>query len=1203
MSIPADLGRLFEVGFNVGILAYIDQKNISQKFGNLYRQDLQHLKLPQMLKRIVSKEVSSLNSQVIESWCKFVLLKGFLSGLNSFREYIKSTGWKETNINILYCQCNFIGDNSFGTNEKDEVQAFKGILSQFKDVAVDIGRYKEKGEFLRADTLMLLQHRTEFRIFAVDQSIFSIKVDKDIRNLDEIEEMRRLLISEISYLRSKSYFSHLGIDTKTLELTFSEDLARFFTAFKREDKESAKLIQAGGYAYSFYGFLREKGILTDNEATVFNVVGYSDRSVNALSVNKQNLDVLATCYKIYKYDSSEKEIIEARKQVLEVIQSKAYRSFKEGKKFIQELVNKPLSNRDKITLVTHTERIDDFISSIDIIPAELAMQLSVSSELHLRQAHAELIKKALVSDETYIFLTGNPGIGKTTAIVDFLQSHVDEGFLFFYVSPRKQVNLDIINKFKEDSGLLCNDGLICLNTNYEIIKEHGGIPTVNYLSNDLHLDVEKAVHFLDIKAEAEGKGHRPSKVKRTKDDRIKAGNVKSTGVLYSICEAIHALIDNKISNNIVATVSIQSLKKTEDAKDTLRYFENIFKSAYNRDRGVIPSKMQDISRRIKHLFIMIDEITGDDSGVEFFSGISKVLRNYKLTAPQHAFNTKIIVADASIVEESVIKQHLADTSVEPNKIFFRRATGDKQPLSVKQLEFNRLGATIINANSYPARNLDITYNVAIESFKFDANASFAQNNPLSKYVQQQIFNNIKERLSRSDTGQIIVYIQDKARLQQLIEKIKQQWKFEKNTDYLEIHADISEQEKEDIDNYKNRVKVVFMTSSASRGLSFSKAKHILVDIPRFEIEKNLMEVIQVIYRARGEDENGLTLDGEDKELVFYLADRAVYYTDDRDPALSLQESVLSLINILLILKTSVMTRINGAGQLGRENFLMIPIGGKSVSAAGGSFTGEMSALIVKLKKEYRRNPSNRVLKEIYTSLEQLLSRADLVVRSMANSEAVSYLSLRENFTKFLQSLSNGFDKLLDWVIEPGYVNGSLLLVPLADKTVEEKYEMQLEQQIRTYATDDLLRNMLAISHSRESPESLRSAMKDAIKLIDLLREPVNKTQRLEQNSQRFDQYYALPLLAFISGEAMSEYFGNDPQEPEDQQFRDIMVTYIRTLYPVNNILPISHKYKDFPWVVFSSYSLGDLRNKLFTDKYILNSSELNVLNMILSKQT
>jgi len=85
--------------------------------------------------------------------------------------------------------------------------------------------------------------------------------------------------------------------------------------------------------------------------------------------------------------------------------------------------------------------------------------------------------------------------------------------------------------------------------------------------------------------------------------------------------------------------------------------------------------------------------------------------------------------------------------------------------------------------------------------------------------------------------------------------------------------------------------------------------------------------------------------------------------------------------------------------------------------------------------------------------------------------------------------------------------------------------------------------------------------------MDLLRELVNKTQRLEQNSQRFDQYYALPLLAFISGEVMSEYFGNEPEEPEDQQFRDIMVTYIRTLYPVNIFCLLATSIKIFSWVV------------------------------------
>ncbi len=36
------------------------------------------------------------------------------------------------------------------------------------------------------------------------------------------------------------------------------------------------------------------------------------------------------------------------------------------------------------------------------------------------------------------------------------------------------------------------------------------------------------------------------------------------------------------------------------------------------------------------------------------------------------FNTKIIVADALIVDADVIKQHLSKTTAEPNKIFFRK---------------------------------------------------------------------------------------------------------------------------------------------------------------------------------------------------------------------------------------------------------------------------------------------------------------------------------------------------------------------------------------------------------------------------------------------------------------------------------------------------------------------------------------------------
>ena len=46
-------------------------------------------------------------------------------------------------------------------------------------------------------------------------------------------------------------------------------------------------------------------------------------------------------------------------------------------------------------------------------------------------------------------------------------------------------------------------------------------------------------------------------------------------------------------------------------------------------------------------------------------------------------NTKIIVADASIVDPWIIQQHLAETSYEPDKIYFRRIASQQNiaPLS------------------------------------------------------------------------------------------------------------------------------------------------------------------------------------------------------------------------------------------------------------------------------------------------------------------------------------------------------------------------------------------------------------------------------------------------------------------------------------------------------------------------------------------
>ena len=69
-----------------------------------------------------------------------------------------------------------------------------------------------------------------------------------------------------------------------------------------------------------------------------------------------------------------------------------------------------------------------------------------------------------ISNNDFVFLTGNPGIGKTTAITNFLKSHLEEGFLLFYISPRTQVNHDLIHKFTTENSQnkkLFNDKLFC----------------------------------------------------------------------------------------------------------------------------------------------------------------------------------------------------------------------------------------------------------------------------------------------------------------------------------------------------------------------------------------------------------------------------------------------------------------------------------------------------------------------------------------------------------------------------------------------------------------------------------------------------------------------------------------------------------------------------------------------------------------------
>jgi hypothetical protein len=531
---------------------------------------------------------------------------------------------------------------------------------------------------------------------------------------------------------------------------------------------------------------------------------------------------------------------------------------------------------------------------------------------------------------------------------------------------------------------------------------------------------------------------------------------------------------------------------------------------------------------------------------------------------------------------------------------------------LKTIPFKGEQAIVINANTYPASKLHVTYKIGVDALEYNEETYNERSKHLSNQLQQSIIKDIIDLLERKDVPQLLVYIQDKQRLAQLIQVIKKlRGTFELGENYLEIHANVSEAEREMIAEYREKTQVVFMTASASRGLSFPEATHILIDIPHFEVEQNLMEILQVIYRGRGGPH-----DQEEKKLIFYLTDRAVYtHRDDR--ILSVRESMIHLLNVLIILKASIMTRIAGGLKIGvDQHFMVIPIGGKSVYAAGETFTSRMSRLIKEAQTLSHRTFADKRLDYVHKSLMQILGAVRISLRPQGTSQKPQgierdrqhYIPLIPTFSHdFANRIRKGFDHLLQYPpLRKSHIAGNLLIVPISDMSMQEAYWIQVERILESNQDKefDLLTVMQELSHDRRYPESFHHALKDGIALIRALKAMDEKTlPYYEQESNHTDQYYAFPLVVFLAHEAMSQYFGNKREMQENLEelsFRILLEMYLRTLFPSDSMLPIARGYDEFPFIVFRSLNLSEARSKMFTGKYLFMSQELNIINMLLS---
>ncbi len=1331
-----DFGLVFELGVNVGILAgirhLVSKKKIVSKVHALYDDELKKMKLSRVVSRLRDKAIQNgvTDPTLLKKTATFIEYLVFLGvhkGFNFIVEYCQgmpaaikvfrseplsiqsfdtslnsqSTGelsglsQKADEPTLLYYQCDlqqlFYAD-SYVRYESLIPKLDKMFKRLDSNIKPDYQRFQHRGQFLNADIIMLFQLFDRYRVVVIDVGLFSVADISFVPDLHDVQTVKQRLMSTYHYMRQKTVFEHLNIDSDKAGIQYSPELADYFEAFSRNDKDTEKMIQAGGYAHSFVQCLNALLPARFNDENLeVNAIGLTDRAYNATFIaDKADMPILQLFQKLYQDSKAQNKGMpysDRRALSVQSVFKRIYSNFKQTFRrartfngeanifrdeheaeslaaFVEQLQTLPISDNG-VNQVAYTETLKDFHSTADDVPTALLAEVGLLNQtdavplkdnlcqISFRNAHAMLTTKAMYNNDLLLFLTGHPGIGKTTAIVEYILNAdiLSEGVLFFYFSPRTQVNYDIIEKLSDINNdgkrVVKSDSVVCIYSNSALISNFEGQPVIKYASNvslPPKLKMPSAIggrqSVLKLVADDEEIQFHKSRFSHSQsssDNKMEYSHYVAQGVLNTVCSAICTLrqahrFNNGIPKNIVATATVQSLKKTQMG-NTAQHLKRIFAEAANDKqlKYFDEAKLAQIAKTTRHMIFMVDEVIGDSGGAELLHELVKISKRLKLD--KH-FKLKIIASDASIAGKDVIKQHLSKQEPSPAKILYRQVvdkTIEAKPLSIQQAQvkmgFSKLDATLINANTFPASELVLSYKVGVEMVAIDDKGDTITSSETIIQSQAWILRDIFKLLGdKSRKGQIIVYIQNIKRLNQLINALKEQIppspfskggnelsSFEEFKDYLQIHSSISDEARKKIHQHKNAVKVIFMTSSASRGITFARVRHILIEVPKFQIENNLMEIVQTVYRGRGgETDEERALEKQTRWITFYLHD-SIRYADSAQQAERYQRGICGLMNMILLVRAALKTRIAGYGDIGAKRDLrIIPVGGKHIESVGASLLTSTAQLLTEMGREISRNYDDAKAGQADYDNPLAKLRQDvrtIFVRTQTRVANETLKKINTYYESFAQRAQQSLYDVLTHDFEPEfYVDGDIFTVPIA--TSEERVDISRDMLMAAKA-ERLVERMQGHAKNSNYTNNLRTALTKMAKEIEKMQqasEDTSRSQDIYSQNTSGGQYLSIPLPVFFKPEIFRQYFRHDSEtliyETETvagDSFRDALGNYLYLLYQLVGKLPLDGGYESFPFLLFRCENLTVIRQQRFDRRYLFSSTAFNLINLVLSQ--
>ena len=1199
-------------------------------------------------------------------------------GQTAMREYLRKlkSEKKDYSIKALWCPLQLPRlQGDFDVETDAALQEFSAAFGQ--DQRVD-SILANKGFPVRADFLLWLEpcyDQLDREFLCLEFSLNGLPEAADYRKPEaHLEELRRFAW----FMDTRSVFSRVCAEVSGEEFVLSPDIKNHLAAFTGRDKPLYKLCQAASYVHTALRWLKSKGFddrpcnaralsITQNgfeslSARFFTETAIDPRIslIDSLGRAYRNSEKVPDCdeealndHIRYAFDKIRKALPKAiSKQFLDMRElpetgkSLAFNFSEDVEGFLNPMTT--VSWDEALSWVDSDSNIADFLKADPqtAISQTLSERVSYGQAVPLRDLHSAAVvagmRSSMLGQITVLGLEGNPGIGKTTAVVSFLKESSD-GFLFLYVSPRVIINDDVTENLARDRASKQPTGILTVTTNSKLIgaakawhekQVQEGTALKRMVDSAVvsdgvqglkHPDSSTLILTPSKKEELElthiGSSHR-KRAETERQDRME--DVKRPGVLKVLSLTTRNLLsENPSINRVVLTAAIQGYRELGGDKNTLSAMDNLFKNPINNQAG--KQERRAFAQRIQTIVVMVDELTGDGAGAPFIHAVAKWLDQQFLRpfANESLFQVILIISDASLGNEIVLDRYLNSGKRTPDKVLVSKSAG-KRPFRLAAMPVRigrkRLPVLHIMTNSYPATKLSIDYRVRLDLIK-PGELSDGRTQTIRQAIAEQqgetIIGNVIQEIKRAlDSGadQIIFFAQDKAFLRSvetLLVTSEDGEPLLNATQVAILDSSVTAAKRKALiaDDRRDTVKVFLMTSSGARGVSFPKTDWIIALIPRFGIEAALMEVAQLIYRGRGKhytaDDGGIREDGDwkNRRLVMMLQD---FLPQDEipEPRQWLRQ-VSDLLTYLVMLRATIYTRIVGDAGLDKQNLAMVPVGGIGSEEMVSLMSTHVRAFLKEADvflRDYSADANRRgLVANALKNTQHLFSKFSL--DATARSRDFKSVVRLEDIQKFSRRSSADNAPLL---ISPNDEPDCLLpdhLYCIGPFWLEhwENLDKQERFNVEGWSTDvghqiaKLFGELGHIYRDEAFPFKLRQPAEELFRILAREKEEATREFSTVKSLQSPSTWLVVPLdyPRFWKKDAS----GRLPSLGDDEiAWRDSLGACLST---TAEVLPVIPRYAEIPYAAVVGEQDPARLELIFDDKYLAASNELNLLNTIL----